>query len=325
MRRILIVVASVVALSSAFPAQSMAVPVVGLSDQIPASFEHPLFDDPGFSTARYITPWNSIFTQPEALDLWIRAAQAERVRILIAFNHASGERCPASPCRLPSVRQYARAFQAFRARYPEITDISPWNEVNHQSQPTARNPRRAAEYFNYVSRNCRGCRVVAADLLDSPNMRNYFRDFNRFARRPRIWGLHNYTDTNRNRTTSTRLLLRLVPRRGGHEIWFTETGGVVSFVTTGGRVALPYDESRAERSINHMFRLAALDSRRIKRIYIYHWRAAPAGQNRFDAGLIRADGTARPSFNALLQNLGRPLISGVSPQPAPPGSLGRAR
>ena len=38
-----------------------------------------------------------------------------------------------------------------------------------------------------------------------------------------IWGLHNYIDANRFRTTGTRSLLRAVPG----EVWFTETGGLV--------------------------------------------------------------------------------------------------
>ena len=41
---------------------------------------------------------------------------------------------------------------------------------------------------------------------------------------PRYWGMHNYIDANRLRTTGTRRMLRAV--KG--QIWFTETGGIVA-------------------------------------------------------------------------------------------------
>ena len=62
--------------------------------------------------------------------------------------------------------------------------------------------------------------------------------FKRYAKRPRIWGLHSYGDTNHFKPlslTATRQLLRKV--RG--EVWLTETGGIVRFSTRyrGGKRA----------------------------------------------------------------------------------------
>ena len=55
---------------------------------------------------------------------------------------------------------------------------------------------------------------MAADVLDGSKMPAYVQAVRRHARhRPRIWGLHNYIDANRFRTTGTRALLRAVPGR----------------------------------------------------------------------------------------------------------------
>ena len=44
------------------------------------------------------------------------------------------------------------------------------------------------------------------------------------GRQPAVWGLHNYIDANRGRTTVTRAVLSLIKGR----IWFTGAGGLVS-------------------------------------------------------------------------------------------------
>src|ERR671916_655397 len=77
----------------AAPAPSAAT-VVGIGDQKPETFSEPLFQALNVKRSRYITPWNSIFTEPERLDAWITAAQAGGVRdILIVFSHARGDEC----------------------------------------------------------------------------------------------------------------------------------------------------------------------------------------------------------------------------------------
>src|SRR5207247_5688237 len=53
-------------------------------------------------------------------------------------------------------------------------------------------------------------------------------------------------------------------------------------------------------AIDRAFAIAAARPR-IARMYIFHWRANPLG--RFDAGLVRPDGTARPSLAALARDL----------------------
>ena len=46
-------------------------------------------------------------------------------------------------------------------------------------------------------------------------------------------------------------------------------------------------------------------SPRLKRMYIYHWRAAP-GDTLFDSGLLSADGTPRPAYSIFTSALRKP-------------------
>jgi polysaccharide biosynthesis protein PslG len=265
---------------------------VGIGDQHPEMFSHPLFKDLGFRYARLIVPWDAL-RRPDELarvDAWLAAARASRVRPFITFSHSR-----VTPRVLPSPNRFRREFRAFRKRYPFVREYSPWNEINHQSQPTFRKPKAAARFYNVVRAGCRGCTIVAADVLDQAGLEKYMRTFLRYAKgRPRLWGLHNYSDTNRFRTRGTRALLRTV--RGS--IWLTETGGIVKFADT-----LPYNEQRAARATKFMFRLARMSSR-IKRLYIYSWFGEQRGA-RFDAGLVGPDGSPRPALSVVRRAIKR--------------------
>ena len=273
-------------------------PLVGIADQKPQTFSDPLFRRLGFARGRLNTPWNSIFTEPQRLASWLDAARAAGVEPLVAFERARGSACPVQPCALPPVAAYRRAVSAFHRRYPWVRLLQPWNEANSATQPTGSRPERAAAYYEAVKAVCRSCVVTAADVLDGNNLERWLTRFKAalHGTPTPLWGLHNYTDTNRFRTRGTKRMLSLV--KG--EIWFTEAGGIVSFTTADGRAALAYDERRAARAIRFLFRLARL-SPRITRIYIYQWKIDFRG-NRFDAGLIGPDGKSRPALAVVLQH-----------------------
>jgi polysaccharide biosynthesis protein PslG len=265
---------------------------VGIGDQHAATFGHAPFLQLKLRHARLNVPWDALDRADERArtDQWLASARAARAKPLITFTHSR-----VNPRKLPSARTYRRIFRAFRARYPWVKQYSPWNEVNHNSQPTHRKPKAAARFYNIVRSACRGCTIVAADVLDQPGMERYLRRFLRYARgKPRRWGLHNYKDTNRFRTRGTKALLRTV--RGS--VWLTETGGIVRFSDN-----LPYSEGRAARAIRHMFRLAK-SNRRIKRLYIYSYWGEPRGA-RFDAGLVGPDGRPRPAYSVVKSKLRR--------------------
>jgi PKD repeat protein len=273
-------------------------PAIGISDQQPTTFGDPLFQVLKLRYARLVTPWDAIFKEPERLDAWLQAARAQGVRPLVAFNHSRSNQCPGKPCKAPSRGQYTRAWKAFHRKYSWVKDISPWNEVNSATQPTGRRPDLAATYYNVVRANCRGCTIVAADVLDLNNMRRYLAAFLKKAKgKPRLWGLHNYRDTNRFRRTGTTQLLKAV----SGQVWFTETGGIVEFTTQSGKKALRKSEPRAKKAMDYVFKLAALSPKRIERVYVYQWKVNFAG-DRFDAGVVRPDGTPRPSFDVLTLN-----------------------
>jgi hypothetical protein len=235
-----------------------------------------------------------LYHTPESrgIDDWIAAAERAHIEPLIAFQHVRGcfvGRHGHIPhiwkCHLPTVAEFRRAFEAFRNTYPFIRDYSPWNEANHGSQPTARYPRRAAEYYNVVRAECPRCTIVAADVLDARNFTHWLTLFRRWVHgSPRIWGLHNYHDANNHTTIGTREMLQTVPG----QVWFTETGGIVHFPHW------PYNPVRAAAATKFVFKLARL-SGRITRVYIYQWTGA-SRRARFDAGLTTPHGQPRPAY-----------------------------
>ena len=179
--------------------------------------------------------------------LGLAARRARRVPAGRAHREAS-TCCSASATRatregaqpaLGEARSSARSSGSAK-RYPWMREYLTWNEVNHCSQPTCNNPKRAAEYY-----------LVAAQALprlhgSSPptcstarrSPRGPGASRRRPASRKLIWGLHNYIDANRFRTRGTKALLKAV--KG--DVWFTETGGLVmrrngSTVTFPGSIA----------------------------------------------------------------------------------------
>ena len=294
---------------AAAPQKSDAAVLVGVGEQDASMFTNPLFAELGIKRARYFPSWNVALKPEESgwMDQWIGQARATGTEPLISFFAALGSRCPKRPCKLPTVRQYTKAFKAFRKKWPDVKEISPWNEANHRSQPTFKNPKRAAQYYNVVRKYCKRCKIVAADVIDEVNMERWLKAFRKTAKKPRIWGLHNYRDTNKRkgqRLGGTKRLLKAV--KG--DIWLTETGGIVRFVLPNGHTLFPYSESRANRATKRMFELAKRYRGRIKRLYIYHWQQS-ASDNRFDAGLLRSDGTARPAYFTVRNRLATRLFN----------------
>ena len=280
---------------------------IGVSEQSAAMFGSPAWQSLGLRRARYLVAWDWARTGQQAeVDAYMTAARAHGQRLLVTFTaHRGcfdGRRYGREPvCRAPSAREYREAVRTFDDRYPWVRAYSPWNEVNHVSQPTFAHPRLAVRYFRVMHdlRKARGFRVVAADVLDTANLHRYLRAFLRRAPgRPRLWGLHNYQDVNRGTSADTRRMLRTVPG----EVWLTETNGIVKFGDSG---QFPYSEARAARRTRELFRLAdRLDTRRppfrsrITRVFIHEWFGAPRGA-RFDAGVVDADGTPRAAYAVL--------------------------
>jgi hypothetical protein len=281
---------------------------IGISDNSVALFRDPRFRWLGVRVARIVVPWDLV-RRPRELawdSAWLQAARIQGVRPLVAFN---GD--PDHPHRLPAIATYAASTEGFMRLFPWVLDYTPWNEENHPQQPTGSDPRRAADYFNELSRHCPECSITAADVLDIPNMASWVRSFLRFAHRPRLWGLHSYVDVGLASHERTSQLLRMV--RG--EIWFTEAGGVVWRWERpyGSRRAtfVVHPESHAATLARRLLSLASI-SRRITRVYYYQWRvphtlgwARAHGRLSWDSGLLRPDCSTRPAFFVIAHAVGR--------------------
>ena len=282
--------------ATAMPASAprRAHPVIGVGDQQWTMFTSKRWKQLGLHDARYIAPWDVLDDpyQSFLLDTWLRAAGHAHVRVVVGFQHSV--RSLRLAHRLPTWRQFRTQFRRFRKRYPFVRGFIAWNEANNPGALTDKRPHRAAQYYDVIARNCRGCDVVAADVLDVRDMIPWLRRFRRSAHvKPRIWGIHNYADANRLTTKGTLALLRAV--RG--QIWFTETGGVVlRRIYKGRRVlrTIRYGAPHANLSTQYTLRLSCL-STRITRIYLYEWQP-PRRPTSWDSGLLDPRGRLRPAF-----------------------------
>jgi hypothetical protein len=296
-RRLLIVLALLALCAPAAPAAARIHPrpIVGIGDQQPDMFTSQRWRQLGMHDARYIAPWDVLEDpwQSFLLDQWLRAAGRAHVRAVIGFQHSV--RTLKLARSLPSWRAFRREFRKFRKKYPFVHDFIAWNEANNPGSLTATRPRRAAQYYDVIAWNCRTCNVVAADVLDGRNLVPWVRAFRRAAQvKPKVWGIHNYTDANRLTSQGTRALLAVT----SGQIWFTETGGVVLRRIYDGRHkvlrTIRYGTQHASRSTRYALELSCL-SRRITRIYLYEWQP-PRHPTSWDSGLLSPRGAPRPAF-----------------------------
>jgi len=277
---------------------------VSIADQNQAMFDAPAYRALHLKTTRYFIRWDAIRSPADLAraDAYVRRARAAHVRVLM---HISTNDFTPKRAHLPSVAEYRRSVGALVRRYRRlgVREWGAWNEVNHKTQPTWKSPKRAAQYFKTMRALCRGCTIVALDILDQAGATRYIQRFYRALgssrRFARIVGIHNYSDTNRatHRGRGTRsiiLAVRTFNRRT--QFWMTETGGVVNF----GR-SFPCNEQRAAKSVSRMFGLARSYRRYIKRLYVYNWTGSDC--NGFDTGLTKANGQLRPAYYTLRKYL----------------------
>jgi len=290
----LIVPASAAAAIKLRPVTGKLIVKIGIADQKEEVFDDQRLQDLGIGYARRSVAWNALRYGEERnrLDAWVRGAQLMGAEPLITFSRS--RKIGGREHRPPTGAQFLREFLRFRKRYPGVKTWSSWNEANQCGTGTCKAPELVAKYFNAIRRNCPGCKVVAADLLDQPNMVSWARAFRRAARiEPKYWGLHDYIDANRFQTTRTAQLLRAV--RG--EVWLTEVGGLVAR-RNGSKIKLPQGKARAALATRFIFdRLARLD-RRVARVYIYHWRSSTP-RDSWDSALIGSDNRPRPALAVL--------------------------
>lgn len=220
---------------------------------------------------------------------------------------------------MPSIAEYTKQMKAFKKVYgSRVSDVSPWNEVNvcqkngrTEGQPVkiCRDPKVAAAIYKAGAAVFKGKKIVVLDFLDgnSPDGAiSYIRKFKKAAAKFKkpykltaksIWGLHNYSDTNRydDRTQRTKRILKEI---GKGDIWLTETGGQVTFKKRSVAEGAPF----AAKSLGCMFDIAKR-YKTISRVYVYSFNGTPENVGlTFDSGLVAADGvTERPGY-AVVKN-----------------------
>ena len=281
----------VVLLAMLGAASSAGALTIGIADQKPDMFTDPRFLASDLHYARRAVPWDALTspTQTAQIDAWLAGARAAHVNPLLSFTHSSTNRR-----QLPTPERLLYEFRRFRARYPWVTDYASWNEANHCGEPTCHRPALVAAYWRKLRIACPTCRILAAEVLDMPNMTSWVKAFRRAAKvEPRYWGIHNYIDANRLRTTGTRRLLKAV--KG--QVWFTETGGIVSR-TNRRKVTFPESAEHAAKATRFLFDDLIPLSRRITRVYLYHWNSEP-GPKTWDSALIGPTGKPRPAYRVL--------------------------
>jgi hypothetical protein len=273
--------------------------VLGMGEQQTGMFAEPRYERLGLRHARVLADWDALTykRQRKALDLWMAQAEEAGTRVLLSFRYSRHR-------RFPRPAEFERAFRGFRERYPDVDTWGVWNEANHGGGYTARHPGAVARLYDAAVRECPSCRIVGADVLDSQNMLPWVRAFKRAARHPvRIWGLHNYIDARRGSDRRTRALL--AETRG--QVWFTETGSWLlrRRYDEKGRVLQVWKRTRRQsvHATRHVFRLACL-SPRIRRVYLYNWRA-PWIVTTWDSGFVNRHGRPRPAYHVLRRQVDR--------------------
>ena len=261
--------------------------VVGVGESSYRMFYDQRFQQLGVTTVRIVLPYDyqSRRFDKARYEPYLMAARAQHKDVFVHFGHSNR---PRELRTLPSVRAYRRAVAAFAKAHPWVTSYGVWNEASHNSQPTYRNPRRAARYATVLHRAVPAAKhIVVLDVLDGRRLAGYTRAFRRYYRlrsRKDVWGLHNYDDANVSHTPRyTRAYLRLVPGK----VWITETGGIIRSKHRR------YGVKAAARATKTAVRIATV-SRRVKRVYFYQWIRNP--RNYWDSAFIGANGAPRPAY-----------------------------
>jgi hypothetical protein len=307
----------------AAPAAASAKLTVGISENEPAMFQDPLFQQLGAKHVRIVMPYDVMTAKDGVLENRVRpylqAARAARVEPLVTFEHHSGDanicnrkrNLRKAVCALPSAKKYERNVKAFLKAFPWVRVISPWNEINHYTQPTSRDPRAAARFTDIVAKACRKCKIVAADVLDQADRVSAKRPtFNRtlaFIRTFRgalktkraICGVHNYSDVNRFRTVGTNTVIKAL---GCKQVWLTETGGLykfTSFWTASTKKGCRTNEACQLKATKYLFKTVRKE-KSVKRVYVYTWFGGD--KPRFDSGLV-AGGQPRAAYAEVAKHI----------------------
>ena len=317
------------------PASADAKVKVGISENSPALFGDPLFTSLGVKQLRIVVSWNAVAAAKagdteltQKVGPYVTAAAAQGIDVLVSFEHARGDthscksvkKGPAR-CRLPSVAAYKSQVKQFLTLLPTVKTISPWNEANAGTQPTAKQPKRAGQYAKALDQVCkslkRKCTNVVMDVLDTADnthaKRLKYKKTGRFitklrkayGKKPSVCGIHNYADVNRFRTAGTKSLAKSM--KCSH-YWLTETGGIYKFGGFWKKAARKAGHCKSandcqKKAMTYLFKKTVKATKHIDRAYIFNFYRGTDGIH--DYGITTGDGgfdasrfgKARPAYN----------------------------
>ncbi|HEU4656879.1 MAG TPA: glycosyl hydrolase [Capillimicrobium sp.] len=270
---------------------------VGLADQKTEMFSDPRFLDLDIDHARLTVPWD-LFKydwQVQQVDQWMDAArQAGITDPLISFNRS---RIDTRWDIVPTTRQFVRTLRKFRQRYPDANTFSLWNEPNLHSQPTLHRIGLYVKWYKAFKKECRGCTLLAGELIDLDNMESWTKRFQRkLGGSPAIWGLHNYRDVNRMQTDTLATMLKITKAR----IWMTETAGIVGRSLRGASKHFTPSPEHAAKAMKYLFTNIVTYSKRVDRVYVYNWNSSEQNEE-WDSALIDYQGNPRPAYDVFVK------------------------
>lgn len=300
----------------AIPASASAAKInvaVSVGDQSPRMFSDANWRALNLKKTRFFIEWNAI-DQPDQIqnaDAFVDAARAAGVKVLMHISTDNINTVPPTP--LPSVAQYTDKVRALIGRYKSrgVRDWGVWNEANHKSQPTAKNPKRAAEFYKTFRKfKCSSCKIVALDVLDQAGVEKYIASWIKAAgslgKKAKIVGVHNYSQVNRriteknasNRYPGVARILKAIRKKNKvAKLWLTETGGLASFGN-----GFKCDRARQANRTKYMFDLIKKYDKNIERLYSYNYFGNGCTPQ-FDGGIVEADGTPRAAYNTFKAQL----------------------
>lgn len=296
--------AMAVSIGAAAPAQAARSSIrVGIGDQGRTMFDSPYYTALQLKTTRYFFPWNGMEDgyQLSMATQYVQRAQAAGVSVLF---HLSTDDFTLKKAKLPSLAAYTKQVKKIVPYFRSlgVHEWGVWNEANHASQPTYKDPKRAAQFFRAMYQVVGPKeKIVALDVLDQAGVDRYERTFfgslsPTYRKRAKVVGLHNYGDVNRGRTTYTSLMIRTARRYNPQaKFWFTETGGLVEF----GR-SFKCSTARAATRTKSVLSLAKkYKPFGVERVYFYNWTGPGCGKTRFDSGLMDRHGKPRKAYSTL--------------------------
>ncbi len=289
------------------PGRPAAALTVGIAENNPQLFDDPLFKQLKAKHAASSSPGTSprrATTRSTASSSTSAGAQSAGVTPLVTFEHARGDATicnkrknrKKAQCKLPTAKQYETALRAFKALFPTVRNVVAWNEINHFTQPTYKNPKAAAKFTTIARKVFKGGTVVAADILDqADNTRAKQPDVPlgdplregvpqglqgpaQHLRRPQLLGHQPLPPDGHQGDHQGARLQAVLAHRGRRHLQVHGLQGL--------------RRARQLKATKYMFKVAR-QNKKIKRLYVYTWFGGVT--SRFDAGLV-AKGKARKAY-----------------------------